>query len=167
MGAGKSTVMAEASVQLTTHGVLHGAADLDEFAFGHYVQAPDELMLRNLVSVWGNYAAAGADHLLISKPFDTMAKREQLRSALPDAKIVICRLRAQLDTMRRRVATRELAFSNRDQLVARVAELERYLDAGLVEDFSVDNDDRPVAEVAREVLARAGWLPSDSVLATG
>ena len=167
MGAGKSTVMAEASLLLEAHGVLHGAADLDELAFGHYVQvAPDEMMLRNLVSVWRNYAAAGADHLLISKPFDSIAKRELLRSALPGAEIVICRLRAQLDTMRRRVEVRERAFGNRDQLVAHVAQLERYLDAALVEDYSVDNEDRPVADVAREVLVGARWLPSDSAPST-
>jgi gluconate kinase len=164
MGAGKTTVMAEASKQLKAHGVLHGAADLDHFANGHYAPTePDELMLRNLASVWANYAAVGADHLLISKPFDTMAKRDQLRSALPAAEIVICRLRAQLDTMKRRVEIRERGTSDRDEMVAHVAELERYLDAGQVEDFSVDNDNRLVADVACEVLMRAGWLSPDSV----
>ncbi len=45
-----------------------------------------------------------------------------------------------------------------EQFVARVAELEASLDAGHVEDFSVENDSRAVTEVAREVLVRAGWL---------
>jgi gluconate kinase len=160
MGAGKSTVMGEASELLKAHGILHGVAELDCLSAGHYVEsAQDDLMLRNLASVWANYAAAGADRLLLSKPFDTMAKRARLQSALPGAEIVVCRLRARLDTMRRRVHAREAATRDRAQLVARVAELERYLDLGGVEDFCVDNDNRPAVDVANEVLARANWLP--------
>jgi hypothetical protein len=37
-------------------------------------------------------------------------------------------------------------------------ELERILDEARLEDFIVSNDDRPVREVALEVLERAGWL---------
>lgn len=158
MGAGKSTVLGAASELLERARIRHAALDLDELSQGHYLETvPDELMLRNLAAVWNNYAAAGARRALLSKPIDTMAKRDQLREAIPARHLVVCRLRADLDTMRRRVRMREPG-PNQDQFVDHVTVLERYLDAAEVEDFSVDNNDRPVAEVAREVLVRAGWL---------
>jgi hypothetical protein len=40
----------------------------------------------------------------------------------------------------------------------RTTELNAILDAADVADFCIDNGDRPVADVAAEVLARAGWL---------
>ena len=71
---------------------------------------------------------------------------------------MVCRLRARLETMQRRVREREPGMLQ-EEFVARVAEeLEASLDAGGVEDFSVENDGRSVTAVAREVLRRAGWL---------
>jgi gluconate kinase len=159
MGAGKTTVLGEASTVLRKADVRHAAIDLDHLSEGHYVESyRDEVMLRNLTAMWANYAAAGATRALVCKPIDTIAKREQLEAALPGADIVVCRLRAALETMQSRVRARELGSSH-DELVAHVAVLEDYLDAGAVEDFCVDNDnDRPVVEVAHEVLTRAGWL---------
>ena len=46
----------------------------------------------------------------------------------------------------------------REAFVARVTELEALLDEAKVEDFSLDNSDRAVTDVAREMLGRAGWL---------
>jgi hypothetical protein len=59
--------------------------------------------------------------------------------------------------MQQRIRLREPGMLQ-EQFVARVAELEASLDAGCVEDFSVENDGRSVTAVAREVLVRAGWL---------
>ena len=158
MGAGKSTVLGEASDLLRAANVRHAALDLDHLSQGHYVEAvQDELMLRNLAAVWNNYAAAGVSRALLSKPIDTITKRDQLRSAIPATHVVVCRLRAKIETMQQRVRVREPG-PNQDQFIDHVAVLERYLDAGKVEDFSVSNEGRPVAEVAQEVLVRAGWL---------
>jgi hypothetical protein len=74
-----------------------------------------------------------------------------------EATILVCRLRARLSTMERRVRARELGILQ-ERLVARVTELETALDAGEVEDFSVENDGRSLTDVAREMLIRAGWL---------
>ena len=46
----------------------------------------------------------------------------------------------------------------REQLVARVAELDTLLDRAQLEDFSLVNDDGSVTDVARELLVRAGWI---------
>jgi hypothetical protein len=40
------------------------------------------------------------------------------------------------------------------------AELDGILDQATVDHFSVDNGDRPLCDVALEVLVRAGWLPN-------
>ena len=66
-------------------------------------------------------------------------------------------IRARLETMQQRIRLREPGMLQ-EQFVARVAELEASLDAAGVEDFSVENDGRSVTAVAREILARAGWL---------
>jgi hypothetical protein len=39
-----------------------------------------------------------------------------------------------------------------------VAALDAILDATRLEDFSIVNENRPVTEVAREMLLHAGWL---------
>ena len=47
---------------------------------------------------------------------------------------------------------------SRDWHLGRTVELERTLDRLAGEDFAVENGDRPVRDVALEVLARAGWI---------
>jgi hypothetical protein len=51
---------------------------------------------------------------------------------------------------------------SRDWHLARTVELEDLLDQRSCEDFTVENGDRTVGEVAREVLVRAGWISADS-----
>ena len=158
MGAGKTTVLSEASDLLTAAGIIHAAVDVDVLGVGHLpATAPTDLVLRNLAAVWTNYAAAGVTRLLLAEALDSQAKREQIARAVPGARIVVCRLRAALETMQKRVRVREPGMLQ-EQFVARVAALETALDAAKLEDFSVDNDERPVTAVAREVLVRAGWL---------
>lgn len=158
MGAGKTTVLGEASDILSAADIPHAAIDLDLLGLGHLpAGAPDDLTVRNLAVVWNNYAAAGVTRLLVSEALDTAAKRERLEKAIPRAEIVVCRLRATLDTMQQRVRLREPGILQ-EQFVARVAELEASLDAGRVEDFSVENEGRSVTDVAREILVRAAWL---------
>ena len=158
MGSGKTTVLGEASDILGAAEILHAAIDLDSLGLGHLpAAASDDLLIRNLAAVWNNYAAAGITRLLLSEVLDTAAKRERLRQTIPGAEIVVCRLRATFDTMQQRIRLREPGMLQ-EQFVARIAELEAWLDAGRVEEFSVQNDGRPITEVAREVLVRAGWL---------
>ncbi len=158
MGSGKTTVLGEASDLLGAAEILHAAIDLDTLASGHLpAAASDDLLIRNLAAVCNNYAAAGITRLLLSEVLDTAAKREQLRQTIPGAEIVVCRLRATLDTMQQRIRLREPGMLQ-EQFVARIAELEASLDAGRVEDFSVQNDGQSITMVAREVLVRAGWF---------
>ena len=158
MGSGKTTVLAEASDLLTAADIPHAAVDLDALRLGYLPAATaDELEIRNLAALWRNYAASGATRLLIAGALATSDKRAQLQGVIREATILVCRLRARLSTMERRVRARELGILQ-ERLVARVTELETALDAGQVEDFSVENDGRSLTDVTREMLIRAGWL---------
>jgi hypothetical protein len=148
MGAGKTTVLGEASDFLAARDIVHAAIDLDALSIGHYT---GDLATPNLAAVWRNYAAAGVTRLLLA---EADVDRERIRQAVSGAQIVVCRLRASVDTMQERVRVREPGM-RQEEFVARVAELERTIGG---EDFSVDNDGRDITEVAREVLLGAGWL---------
>jgi hypothetical protein len=118
-------------------------------------QAPG-LALENLAAIWRNYATAGVQRLLIAEALESAADRDRLRGAIPGSKVTVCRLRAALATMQERVRVREPGLLQR-RYVDRVAALEALLDAAHVEDFAVATDRRHVTDVAREMLARAGW----------
>jgi adenylylsulfate kinase len=158
MGAGKTTVMAEASDLLTASDIVHAAIDLDALGIRH---APDatahHIEYRNLVAVWRNYADAGITRLLIAEAIERREELELLQQAIPGSQLLICRLTASVETMQQRVRTREPG-ALQEAFVARVTELEALLDEAKVEDFSLDNSDRAVTDVAREMLVRAGWL---------
>ncbi len=68
------------------------------------------------------------------------------------------RLRAPLDAVERRVLGREPHAASEWHLGA-ARWLTPRTDAWAVEDHLVDNGDRPLEAVAREVLQVAGWLP--------
>ena len=121
MGAGKTTVLGEASDLLTAEGILHAAIDLDGLSIG---QMPDDMTARNLAAVWSNYAGAGITRLLIAEAIDSADKLERIRRAVPGAEIVVCRLRASLGTMQERVRVREPGM-RQEEFIRRVVDLER------------------------------------------
>jgi len=79
------------------------------------------------------------------------------REIFPGANLVVCRVTASIETMRRRVERRELGVLWQE-IAARVAHLSDLLDRAHLEDFSVTNEERPVTEAALEVLTGVGWL---------
>ena len=160
MGSGKTTVMAEASDLLTASGIAHAAIDLDGLGVGHVSRGESaDIPYRNLASVWENYAAAGATRLLIAAAVESRAELDRTREAIPGSEVIVCRLKAGVDTMQQRVRAREPGMLQ-EKLLARVAELETLLEDVQLEDFSLINDHRSVTEVARELLVRAGWVRS-------
>jgi predicted ester cyclase/shikimate kinase len=158
MGAGKTTVMAEASDLLAANGIAHAAIDADTLGIVHLPgTSSTDIMYRNLETVWSNFAAAGVTRLLLAEAVEHRGEIERIRRVVPGAEITVCRLAAGIETMRQRVRSRERGLLQ-EKFVGRVAELNALLDKAQVEDFSLDNDGRSVTEVARELLAHAGWL---------
>ncbi len=157
MGAGKTTVLGEASDLLTARGVVHAVIDLDALAAAGL---PDhlctELTYANLAAVWSNFRQAGVTRLLLAEAVESTDELSRIRAAIPDSTVVVCRLTAPLETMQRRLRTREPGMLQHT-FVARARELDEVLARARLEDFCVANDNRSVTEVAAEVLKRAGW----------
>ena len=159
MGAGKSSVLAEASDILALHRVVHAAIDLDALALAHLPSATgnDGVMYRNLECVCRNYASLGVKQLLLARAMEGPAELELCHSAVSAAKTVVCRLTASIETMEQRVKTRE-SGALQPEFVARVAKLNVILDRARLEDFTITNENRSLSEVAQEMLIKAEWI---------
>lgn len=159
MGSGKTAVMAEASDILTLSGIPHAAIDLDMLGLAHLPGSTpgDDVMYRNLQSVADNYAALGVDRILLARAIETEADLRRCVAAVAAKDVAICRLAASIETMQQRVGSRELGVC-RDKYVERVVTLNDSLDRARLENFIVQNEDRPLTDVAKDVLERARWL---------
>ncbi len=161
MGSGKTAVLGEASDILAQRGIVHAAVDLDAVGLAYLPSArpSDAVMYDNLRSVYGNYAALGVERYLLARAIENDAQLTELRKLISTPDTIVCRLLASIQTMQRRVEIRESGISQ-SEYVARVAKLHAILDRARLEDFSVNNEGRPLTEVAIEVLVRAGWIPA-------
>jgi hypothetical protein len=159
MGAGKTSVLGEASDILARRDVVHAAIDLDVFGLAHIPSASsnDGVMYRNLQSVCENYTSLGVGRLLLARAVENHAELELCRSAVSAKDVVVCRLTASVGTMEQRIRNRELGVSQLEY-VARVAELNDLLNLARLENFTVSNENRPLSEVAYEILLKAGWI---------
>ncbi len=159
MGAGKTTVLGEASDILALRGIAHAAIDLDALGLGHIPSATsrDGVMYRNLQSVCENYASLGVKRVLMARAMEDRAELELCRGAVSATSTAVCRLTANMEVMEQRVKKRESGVLQREY-VARVVKLNDILDRARLEDFSVANENRPLREVAYEMLLRAGWI---------
>lgn len=159
MGAGKTAVLGEASDILAQRQIVHAAIDLDGLGLAHLPSAApsDGVMHDNLRSLCSNYAALGVQRFLLARAIEDDAQLRLCREVIPATNTVVCRLSASIETMKYRVLMRDVGISQREY-VARVAKLNAILDRAQLEDFAVTNEDRPLTEVATEVLVRAGWI---------
>ena len=160
MGAGKTTILAEASDILALRHIVHAAIDLDALGLAHLRSAArnDGLMYGNLDSVCKNYASLGVRRFLVARAIGNRAELELCRSIISATNTVVC-LTGNIEVLEQRVKTRELGVSQREY-VACVTKLNAILDSARLEDFTVINDDRSLSEVAHEMLFKAAWIPN-------
>jgi hypothetical protein len=159
MGAGKTSVLAEASDILALRHIVHAAIDLDALGLAHLPSAAvnDGAMYRNLESVCKNYAALGVTRILLARAMEDRAELELCRTVVTAATTTVCRLTAGIHTMQQRVKMRESGVMQREY-VDRVAILDAILDRAQLEDFAVINENRSLSKVAQEMLRKAGWI---------
>src|SRR5258708_19179638 len=121
MGAGKTSVLAEASDFLSLENIPHAAIDLDAFGLAHLPPGAsnDAVMYRNLRSVCKNYEALGVRRFLVARAIENRATLESCRKAVSARSAVICRLTAKIGIMRQRVKMRE-SGALRKQFISRV-----------------------------------------------
>ena len=159
MGAGKTAILGEASDILGQRQIVHAAIDLDAFGLAHLPSAApsDGVMYDNLRSICRNYADLDVQRFLVARAIEDSAQLELCRDIIPAANTVVCRLTASIEAMKRRVTMRDLGILQ-PEYIARVAKLSVILDHARLEDFAVANENRPLTDVALEMLVKAGWL---------
>lgn len=155
-GVGKSTVAEAVGQALTAAGRVTAVVDTDLVAqFGPPPPAGsrfyDELKCANLAALWANFKAAGARFVVVAAVIDDLSLRRRYVDSLAGCAVQVVRLVADDDLVRGRLRQRDVG-----------PRLERHLHAVekppaiTVEDFTVTNDRAP-ADVAAELLVRAGW----------
>jgi hypothetical protein len=162
VGVGKSTIAAEAAWLLRQADVPHALVDLDRIEQCWPVPADDpwneRLSHRNLACMWANFRQAGADRLIFARVVETRSLLRRVTKAVPGAQITVVRLRAPLAVLHERIRSREA--SDPDWFLGAATHTAEVFERAQVEDHLVDNENRPAAAVAGEVLHRVGWLPS-------
>ncbi len=159
MGAGKTSVLGEASDILALRQIAHAAIDLDTLGLAYLPSAAnrDGVMYRNLQSICTNYDALRVKRLLLARAIETRAELELCRRSVSAENTVVCRLTASVETMEQRVRMREAGVLQQDY-VGRVTELRVILDRAQLEDFVVCTQNRSITDTAQEMLTRAGWI---------
>jgi hypothetical protein len=159
IGVGKTVVLHEADALLIEAGVRHATVELEEIARSW----PDALegsrksfAYRNLAALWPSFVAVGASRLLVSDLVEQCSDLRLVSEAIPGAAVTVVRLHASLSALELRIRRREPASPDGD--LAGAQWWARHFDELRVEDHLVETEDRPVDEIAREVLRRAGWL---------
>jgi hypothetical protein len=160
VGVGKSTVATEAARLLREANVPHALVDLAWIEQCWPVPADDpwneRLTHRNLACMWANFRQAGADRLILVRVLEARSLLRQVAEAVPGAEVTVVRLRAPLAVLQTRI--RSLEAGDPSWYLGAATHTAKVLEQARVEDHLVDNEDRPVAVVAEEVLHRVGWL---------
>lgn len=160
VGVGKSAVLREADQLLIDAQTRHATVELEEIARCWPAPAEAEsrqsMILSNLAALWSNFAARGADRLLLAQILEHRSQLQRLREAIPESQLTVVRLHAPLSLIEERIRRRE---PNPEEEQCAAGWLVPRMDALGGEDHVVENCTRPLREVASEVLRVAGWLP--------
>ena len=156
-GTGKSSVAAEIAELLEARDAPYAAIDLDWLMWANVADAHGEagnrLMLANLAPMIGNYRAAGLTRFVLAGLLTSVDERERLRDAL-GMPLRVVRLTVSFAEIERRLAS-DPTSGRRDDLEHARQQVADEVGAGL-EELAVAND-RPIADVATEIIAWLGW----------
>jgi hypothetical protein len=123
------------------------------------------LLAENLRLVWPTFREAGVERLVLARYVEDRAQLDEFRAALPGVELCVVRLVATQAVIERRLRARDSGAQLAEHL-SETAEFAARGEASALEDAVVHNGDRPLAGVAAEVLAAAGWN-ADGGLASG
>jgi hypothetical protein len=156
-GVGKSSVTAEIADLLEARGERYAAIDLDWLTWADTRSglegAEHRMMLTNLASVVGNYLEAGIHRFALARSLRDRSELDSLRAAIP-VSVRVVRLTVPIDEAGRRLRS-DVTRGREDDL----REMGEWVAAGLgegFEDLTVAND-RPIREVASEIVDWLGW----------
>ncbi len=159
-GAGKTAVAKELSDLLWRIHEPHAVIDLDELCRG-VLPTPTtnfnrDLAVLNLKAVWANFYAVGVRRLILSRIIQSSDDLDHFASAVPNAHMIVCLLQAPAATIQQRIIQRDPG-SNQEFLLSATTKIAAQLALLHLPGFQIDNSQRPLNEVAREVLAQADW----------
>lgn len=162
VGVGRTAVLHEADALLIETGSRHATVELEEIARcwsegTESSRAP--LVSKNLAALWSNFAAAGACRLLLAGLLEQRSDLRLVEEAVPGAAVTVVRLHAPLSLLEQRIRLREPGSPGGELDGARW--WVEHLEEERIEDHLVETADRPVGEIAREVLRLAGWIPRE------
>jgi adenylylsulfate kinase len=161
VGSGKTSVADAVGDLLADARIPNAVIDLD-WLRRSWPCPPDDpfnldMVLRNLRPVARNYLDAGAVRLVLAGVVESTEERQLYHDAV-GVDLVVCRLRVDLPTVRRRLAKRhEGEAAGLRWYLDRSGELDSILTKAGVEDIAVDAGRGSVTEVAAAVVSAAGW----------
>lgn len=156
-GSGKSSVVEEMASVLEERGVPYALLDLDFLAWFDTGAAdgPTEhrMMLTNLAAVVGNYLAVGVRFFVLAYAVRGATELDDIRAVLP-MPLKVVRLTVPMAEIGRRLGS-DVTTGRQEDLREAAVWVASARGAG-IEDPTVPND-RPIREVALDVLNRLGW----------
>jgi hypothetical protein len=159
MGVGKTAVLHEADSILLESEAEHATVELEEIARCWTARvAPSRVafVYQNLATLWSNFADVGATRLLLSALVERRQDVERISEAVPGAVVTVARLHAPLAVLEQRIRLRELASPDGELDGARW--WTRHFEVEHPEDYVVASDQRPIREIAADLLRLGGWL---------
>ncbi|MBC9713369.1 hypothetical protein H9Y04_12390 [Streptomyces sp. TRM66268-LWL] len=162
-GVGKSSVGYEVSALLRAASVAHALIEGDVLDHIHPAPPGDpdrsEITARNLAALWANYTELGCRRLIYTNTAAVLDGSQWLfeRALGPAVRMHPVLLTASDETAAVRLGRREIG-SELEQQLRRSAHMARRLEEHAAPGtVRVATDARSVTEVAREVIAAAGW----------
>ena len=156
-GSGKSSVAQEIAHLLEMRNAAYALLDLD---FLGWFDTGDEggptehsVMLKNLAALVGNYLAVGVRLFVLVGAIRDRAELDDLKAELP-IPLKVVRLTVPLREIEKRLRS-DVTTGRREDLREAAAWVAGSVGVGM-EDVTVSND-RPIQEVAAEILDWLGW----------
>ncbi|HEY6635740.1 MAG TPA: hypothetical protein VI141_09030 [Acidimicrobiia bacterium] len=155
-GSGKSTLAAQIGDIIEERGLRYAAIDLDWLTWYHDQGEDDDdwsLLLRNLSSVVTNYRSVGVDHYVLALSVETAEHVARIEATM-EGRVHTVELTVPLGVIERRLSNDPTTGRREDLENAR-----EWINGGVGSGFAdllVDND-RPVLDVAHEIIAWLGW----------
>jgi len=162
-GAGKTTVAVEVHEQLCAAGVRHFVVEGDNLDLAWPVPWETGLHLAetNLAAMWAAYTAAGYSRMVYTNTASVrLAVLRSLLAAIGGDPVVLGVLLTATDrTAAARLGAREIGSALERHLASsrrNAVELEQAAPAWV---HRIATDDRPVVDIARDVVSVLGWQP--------
>lgn len=158
-GVGKTACADAVSDLLSERDLRNAVIDMDALRWAYPGPKEDPFNvafgLKNLKTIWPNYAALGIEYLILPNVVECRSELEALLQAVPDSTVTLVRLETTLERLLQRLNRREVGASL-EWHKKRSLELQEHFAQNQIEDYLVRNDDRSLREVAEEVVRK--WL---------